>query len=622
MAWKLRQSVEGDRIVTVEGVDSAVGNCWIDSNGDYVPNSIAIRINGISYPLYNILSLSFGFLFINIPNNVFIGANTNVQVYSTCDPNPEYITLSIPSKPINFTINTEGITSCSTQAVINASIKDYIRLFFAGTVGAPMRLRLGTSSSNAYLDMSDFTYQIGDSADITSEAGFFTRNTEGPNASLFSNQIYSNYLITITVITTNYFTIRGGSLEIIFDGSSIRYINYLSGDKSEIYLAHYDINDEYNFIGTPEAYVFSKKTLTGLQELLRLNKVATYEVSGGTLNPVIAVVGTPITWNHPAGNGEYTFTVSLVQGMKYKKTIIVHSCGNAVPDNYVGAYNQPYQGNVSTNDELCTGETTYVQLVEGSIVGGSLNLNSQGAFTFFPDTDFEGEASFTYERYCGNTTSNIYEKVGTAIVTITYDNSCSSILPVWIDTDNVRCIKCYPEKEQEDTNFLCSGTTSNRWIPVADNSICDQLDDWQNTNETKCKFAHKFIRQINLNKCSTGFRERWVDLGLNTDCDCCGEVFITTNCKSKYFYPVIKLLSRPEEDNRAFIQCLFPDISENTLFEKQILFETLNDGNLYDYVITLFDCNHKLISQTILQDYNCFNSFSATGFNYIFNFSV
>jgi len=630
MAWNLRQSVEGDRIISVEGVDNAVGNCWIDSNGNYIPNSIAIRINGTNYPLTNVASIAFGFLFINVPSSIIISANTSIQVYSVC--NPQYSTATLDAKPIDFKLSDTGITNCSSQVQLNANVKEYIRLFFDNKAGDYYLLQVGVNNQVFQPTIAnDFEYQPGDSGNLlnypfpgTPPYGFYRPSDYPTRASLFSKQTYRDYVVYIGLITEQYFTVRAGSLELIFNANGVvNYINYLSTNRTEQYLTTYVPGNQFNIESTDAEY---NVYVSGIgNPILKISKIAYYTVSGGTLSPASAPLGTPVTWNLPAQSGIYDVQVTVNNNLKFSKQEVIHSCGDAVDDNFVATYNEPYSGNVTPNDILCQGENSYVTLVPNSIIGGqSVTLSPDGLFTFNPNTDFEGDAKFQYDRWCGTPTLG-YAKIDTATVTINYDNICPNRNPVWIDTAVTRCFNCIGQRRQVDINKECSGSIGYRWVNSLDEGICSNNDNWDSTNECKCEYGHKFIKQINLNNCSDNEKERWLDTGLSADCPCIGEIFLSSCCGKPNYYPVITLLNNTSEENRAIIKCLKPDIGERCLKNKRITFWAVNDGLPHDYLITIFDCTQKIVVQIKLLDYICGEPLDTTeppiGNNDVFPFT-
>lgn len=629
MAWKLRQSVEGDRIVTVEGVGNETTNCWINNNGTYIPNSIAIKIDAVTYTLSSVASIAFGFLFINLPSNIAIGSSTSVQVFSTCSNDPAFRTMAIVSKPLDVTITTSTITNCAATAEINATVNEYIRLFFDTPAGDYANLVLEDNVTGAItnLDIDDFVYQPGDSGNILShippQYGFYRPSSATERASLFSVQRYHNVKLNIGFINSNYFTVRLGNIELVFNGSGVvNYINYLSTNRTEQYLTTYEVGNQFVIDSTPSEYKIYRN---GSELLLTISKIVTYNVDGGYVTPAVGMLGTPSVWTLPNKNGIYTFTVTLSESIRLQKKVTVHSCGSAVDDEFRGAYNTPFYGNVNSNDNLCIGENTYTNLVPNSAEEGIVAMDSNGNFEFVPEEDYSGISSFQYERWCGNSTSGIYELVGIATVYINFENDCSSTIANWQDTGREDCIDCSSQKEQRNLNFLCTGGYEFRWINSENENLCDNEYNWQDTNKYKCELGRRYRRQININRC-TKKKERWTDLGPSEECKCEGEIFITTCCGCADYTAVVKLYNDPTEENRAINACLSPEIGESYLKDKRLRFSTLNDGALHDYMILLFDGKGKLIAQIKLEDYNCYGySISATVnnyFDYTLNFNL
>jgi len=606
MAWRLRQSVEGDRIVTVENLGEPL--CWY-SNENYVPNSIAIKINNIEYKLNSVLYIGQGYLIIPVPNNVFLQANNSVQVYSLCSNNPEFRTNISPVKPIDFQIYNGTITNCQNYVFLTADMKDYIRLFFPSNAGSYAKLHLQDLSDYSYrsLSIDDFEYQSGDTGNIQSTLGFDDNywhrfNDESLSSTLFSKELYKEAVIYITPVSYTYFTVRFGPIELIFNQGIITYINYSSSNQSETYLMNYALDDQIFISNQISIYTVAKVGVGG-PAILAVDKFVTYSPSGGIVVPFSATMGSYVIWQLPEIAGSYVVNIAINENIRFQKILKVHSCGTAIQDDFIGIINESYHGNVTLNDTICNGESNFLKVLEGSVVGGtSVILNDNGEFTFYPIEDFEGEASFIYIRYCGTLSS--YEEVGRATVYINYDNECISILPVWVDTTNRRCFNCFSQKEQIDTNIECSGSISPRWVNT-DEEICNEDDDYENTNETKCEYGHKYLKQININNCSTSRREKWLDLGLNIECNCIGEVFIDSCCGKPNFSVIVKLLQYPEEENRVLETCLIPDLGTECLVDEPIRFYTVNDEQPHDYLVTIFDCNNKVIKQIKLLEYIC-----------------
>jgi large repetitive protein len=74
----------------------------------------------------------------------------------------------------------------------------------------------------------------------------------------------------------------------------------------------------------------------------------------------------------------------------------VNDAPDAVDDEYTTNVNTPISGNVTDNDVEVDGDELTVTLVT-DVTNGTLVLNSDGTFTYTPDTDFIGTDSFVYE---------------------------------------------------------------------------------------------------------------------------------------------------------------------------------------------------------------------------------
>lgn len=623
--WLLRQPIEGDKFITVNDVSDAIGECWIDSFGDYVPNTIAIRIDGVEYVLPKVHDLQLGFLTIKIPDSTSIKASTSVQVYSKCSSNPEYITLVQYARPIMFNVTLGYPTSCSNTINVGASLAEHVRLFIPSQLGEYFDFNLNnyTLPGHTSNGQNIFVHQPGNSGSIevtpsTNGFGKFRRLVnDTQNAYLFSVRPFNGTSIASVRITTDrYFTLRAGYIEIIFKGQHAYYINYLSDNFEENYVAPYKVGDIFYINFDPFKYKIGKNGT----DIFTISKRITYSVDGGTIDPAVATPATLSVWTLPKTPGTYTITTSIGQTLKFVNQIRVHSCGEAIDDYYVGVVNQPVTGNVSLNDIPCVGEVNIVKKTDYGMENlSSVILNPDGTFTAYPIQDYVGQARFIYDRYCDG------DIIDAAQVIITFNEDCETTDPIWVDTGRVECRDCIAQKEQRNSNTECSGVYPNRWIPIADNTVCSDYADWIDTNETMCEFSHLFKRQINLNRCSDDDAERWIDLGVDPECDCIGEIFVSTCCGNAPYYPVVKLLEAPTEENRALDQCLRPDLGETCIKEKSLRFYTRNDNKAHTYIISLFDCNYKLINQIILEDFNCTNESTSTGnnsFDYTFDFNL
>lgn len=502
MAWKLRQPFEGDRIITVADVpDSA--ECWVDGSGNYVPNSIAIKIDGTEHILSSVINLDLGFLGIQVPSGVYIKPNTTVEVYAVCETDPESHTVQLLAKPVDFQVYSGVIKACSPQIALNSDINEYIRFFLTGASG-----NFFTASwTGGPLTMSDFSYQSEDTGNIASTSGgvFSRPAVSATSATLISNGVYAG-TPTLTIIpsdTSKYFTTRLGYVELIFDNGNLKYNNYMVASEFEVAAGTYVAGDTFTIDALNQQYVVRKNGTV----LFSKNKNITYTVSGGSVVPATSTVGTPVAWNLPTTAGQYTFTGTLGDSIGFQTTVNLHSCADAVNDTFTGTYNAPYSGNVSTNDTACVGENTYYELVPASTpIGGSVVVNQNGTFTFTPTPNFNSAASFQYNIKCGSSFETA-EVVDSATATINYFDSCNGVVANWVDVGNTRCQNCTEEKEQRDTNSQCTGN-ANRWVVNPGGSACTTAPNLVPTGQTRCQNCVSEREVQDLNICSPTYTQK------------------------------------------------------------------------------------------------------------------
>ncbi len=514
MAWKLRQPFEGDRIITVNDVpDSA--ECWVDGGGVYVPDSIAIEISGVEYILNTVEALDVGFLIIEIPSGVYITATTTIKVYAVCETSVDSTTVTLTAKPVDFQVYSGVINSCNPQVILNSDLNEYVRFYLSDAAGDFFTAAVGASP----LQVSNFSYQSEDSGNIASTGGgtFSRPSTFGSAATLISNSIYAGTpILSITVLsTTKYFTARLGYIELIFNGGTLLYNNYMIGSEFEVAGGTYILNDVYTIEATNSAYIVRKNGTV----LFTKNKNISYTVSGGTVVPSTSTVGTPVAWNIPGSPGDYTFTGTLGDNIIFRKTVTLRSCANAINDGYTGIYNAVFSGDVSTNDTACVGENTFYQLSSSpSPIGGTPVVAQDGTFTFTPTTNFNGAATFNYDIKCGST-FGASEIIDSAVVTINYFNACNGVVASWVATGNTRCFSCTEQKEERDINAQCTGN-ANRWVTNAGGSACSITANLVPTGLTRCQSCVNEKEVQDLNTCSaTYLAKSWILDPTGTLCD-------------------------------------------------------------------------------------------------------
>lgn len=511
MAWRLRQFFEGDKNITVEDV-ATTAECWVDESDVYVPNSIAIKVNGTQYLLPTV-SLALGFLRVVVPSGVYIGPTTTVQVYAVCETNPDSTTDILTAKPVNFQVNNGVIKACNPQVILNSDLNEYIRFFLTAASGSYFNAKL----NGVNLTMSEFSYQAGDTGNIVASSGNFSRpTTDTASASLISNIAYTGTptLAIAPLSVANYFTTRLGYIELIFDNGTLKYNNYMVASEFEVSAGTYIVGDTLSIEAGNSSYTIKKNGSV----IATKNKNVSYTVSGGTISPTSSQIGVPVVWNVPSTAGAYTFTATLGDSVVFSKTVNLHSCADAVNDTFTGTYNTPFSGNVSTNDVACVGENTYFTLIGGSVVGGSVVLNTNGTFTFTPTLNFNGAGTFAYNIQCGSDLGSS-EITDSANVTVNYFDACNGVVANWQPNGQVRCQNCSEERQETDLNGQCTGNTT-RWVSNPGGSACSTTANLIDTGVTRCQACVNEKEVQDLNPCSGTYEQKfWVVNPTGTNCD-------------------------------------------------------------------------------------------------------
>ena len=101
------------------------------------------------------------------------------------------------------------------------------------------------------------------------------------------------------------------------------------------------------------------------------------------------------------GDDSFNYTISDGNGNDDSTTVNItveaaNRLPQAVDDNYATYNNTPVTGNVLSNDTDPDGNALTMTLWSGNPVGGTVAIDSNGDFTYTPDSDFVGVSSFTY----------------------------------------------------------------------------------------------------------------------------------------------------------------------------------------------------------------------------------
>lgn len=352
MAFITRQSIEGDILISTEGVAGETSYCWIDGAGAYVPNSLALVINNTIYPVATPQAFSFGVFSTLAP--VSIKAGDQIKLKSQCSADESELVTVLP---INLVLNVgNNATTCENTSTINARYDDRVRLFFQGNNAEKTAVNLKISGVN--LNRSEFTQQAGYLGNITSNAGDFTTNNTSSSV-LFSNNLYpSNGTVLRATIKRidSYQTIRLGYIEVIMALGELVYIDYINGG-SEVNIGTYAINDTIDIVSNAGNYVINKNGTA----LYTATKNITFVVpsGAGSIQPNPSVAGVNSNWTLPTTPGTYGIGVLIGQGVKAEGSATVSPCrltaNDIVQDNAErGATNIPVDTLTGTAPTNCT----------------------------------------------------------------------------------------------------------------------------------------------------------------------------------------------------------------------------------------------------------------------------
>ncbi|MCV7047129.1 tandem-95 repeat protein, partial [Mycobacterium frederiksbergense] len=141
----------------------------------------------------------------------------------------------------------------------------------------------------------------------------------------------------------------------------------------------------------------------------------------------------------PAANysGADSFSYTATDGTATSSIAIVSITINpvndtpvTVDDSFSTDEDTQLTGNALTNDSDVDGDTLTTALVDGP-ANGTLTLNTDGSFTYTPDTDFNGADSFTYTATDGTATSSI----ATVSITVNEVNDAPVAVGDTVSTD-------------------------------------------------------------------------------------------------------------------------------------------------------------------------------------------
>jgi hypothetical protein len=248
--------------------------------------------------------------------------------------------------------------------------------------------------------------------------------------------------------------------------------------------------------------------------------VTTYELNTNVSNGTLTFNSNGTFEYIPLLN--YTGTDSFTYNIKCNGIILDTSTvnitinpytANAVNDNYSTGFGIPYNGTVVTNDTPCNTGNTYYKLINGTVTNGSVIFNSNGTFTFTPNSLLTG--SFRYEILCGISLATAVV-LDTATVTITI--TCTPVT----NFDIVGDIVTFDNHQETFTLENINGTPPHtiQWIVGGGNII-----NGQGTTTLNVVFTQKqntFVKAIVTN-CGNAIVEKtkFVSISLPPCCDCC-----------------------------------------------------------------------------------------------------
>ncbi|MCE7039249.1 hypothetical protein [Dyadobacter sp. CY312] len=295
-----RQSIEGDLLITNERVGDG---CWTDGEGDYIPNSLSLVIDGTEYPIAAPQFFGFGYFNVFLPAGVFLKGGDSVRLKSNCSADDSIAVITLP---IDLVLTTSNASTCNNTSPIKATYKDRIRVFIGGREGDEV---FNLSVNGTPLNVNEFFKQTGSLGTLTSTNGDWKADPV-ENSIYFSNNLYSpTSEIKIEIIDdTAYSTVRFGYLEAIFSTGELYLIDYI-GDAEEQPFGTFANGDIIEIESTPGSYIVKKNGTS----FYTAEKTVDYTLptNGGSITPDPSVAGIDSTWTLPTTPGNYAIQVKL-----------------------------------------------------------------------------------------------------------------------------------------------------------------------------------------------------------------------------------------------------------------------------------------------------------------------
>jgi hypothetical protein len=323
MAFIFRQFQEGDTFFSVQGVGNTPNtDCWVDNNGVYKDNQLFIVVNSLQYPLpaSNVISLGNGYLYFTLPTSTGLTSSkdtTTLQLRSYCNSEVSDVKTALP---VGFNLGLPStILTCNETISLIPTLQDRVRLFFAHTSPSLANIVKLTLNGSVFDRPSTFL-EAGFTNNVNSAGGVWTETGGTTNSVYWSNNLYTpTNTLLIEPSTMNYFTVRLGYIELVFDSVNLTVINYLTALQTS--LGSYLTTDDFVISSTINSYSVTKNNVTVFQA----NKSVSYSATGGTVVPSSGLLGSTVNWNLPTAGGTYNVNL-LFSGISLTKSVTIENC--------------------------------------------------------------------------------------------------------------------------------------------------------------------------------------------------------------------------------------------------------------------------------------------------------
>ncbi|MCF6390999.1 Ig-like domain-containing protein, partial [Mycobacterium sp. MBM] len=334
-----------------------------DTDGDTLTTTL------VDGPANGTLELNADGTFTYTPDADFNGADSFTYTAGDGTATSAIATVSITIDPVNDTPVTAGDTFTTDEDTV---VTGNVLTNDSDTDGDTLTATLVDGPSNGTLQLNtDGTFTYTPDADFNGTDTFTYTAIDGTatspveTVSITVDPVNDTPVTTTDSFTTNEDTGVSG--------------NVLTNDSD------------------PDGDTLTATLVTGpANGTLELNTDGTF-----TYTPTADFNGTD-SFTYTAGDGTATSSVTTVS--------ITVSPVNDTPvtaaDSFTTDEDTAVSGNVLSNDTDADGNTLTATLVDGP-ANGTLTLNTDGAFTYTPDADFNGTDSFTYTAGDGTATSAV-----------------------------------------------------------------------------------------------------------------------------------------------------------------------------------------------------------------------